>query len=216
MAFPLWFGGGSKGSDEQGALPGTRLRLVSSDTEPATPVYDATLVARLRAGDQNALRDIMTMHGPPLLALASAVAGSAELGDDVVQQVFIRLWDRRESLVVHGSLRQYLWRAARNQAISVRRHERFQRRLGDDPALVAYVARVSRNSGEEALDTAAFVTQVTVVLQALPARCREIFLLNWRDALTPAEIADALGVGVATVRNQILRAVKHLGAHFGR
>ena len=173
---------------------------------------ESRLLARLRTGDQTALRDIIDTHGPSLLTLAAAVAESSELGDDVVQQVFIRLWDRRASLDVQGSLRQYLWRATRNQAISVRRHEQLQHRLANAGPAVPSVM----NAGAEALEAAALLAQVMGVLQELPARCQEMFLLSWRDALTPAEIADALGVGVATVRNQILRAVKHLGAHFGR
>jgi len=180
-----------------------------------SPADEIPLLARLRAGDEKALRVIIDAHGPALLALAAAVTGSAELGDDVVQRVFIRLWDHRETLVVQGPLRKYLWRAARNQAISVRRHEQLQHRTANAAQWPGLAPHVARNVGEQELDAASFISQVTMALQALPARCREIFLLSWRDALTPLEISDALGIGIATVRNQILRAVKHLGAHFG-
>jgi RNA polymerase sigma-70 factor (ECF subfamily) len=215
MMLPVWFGGGGGRSGDEGEPRllhdrQARNKAPVPSTEPLTP-DEARLLSTLRASNQHALREIVDTYGPSLLTLAAAVTGSTELGDDVVQQVFIRLWDHRETLEIRGSLRQYLWRATRNQAISVRRHEEMHHRIARSVRTTPSVT----NAGAAELDAAALLAQVMGVLQELPARCQEIFLLNWRDALTPAEIADALGVGVATVRNQILRAVKHLGEHFG-
>jgi RNA polymerase sigma-70 factor (ECF subfamily) len=183
----------------------------SSDDGDEIPESDQLLIERLRAGDPSAIREIVDAHGPALLRLATAVTGSPELGDDVVQQTLIRLWDRRESLKIQGSLRQYLWRSTRNQAISVQRHERLLNRVAGEAPYKTVVV----NEGAEALDAAALQIQIMGALRELPPRCQEIFLLSWRDSMTAQEIAQALGISVATVRNQILRAVKHLGVHFG-
>jgi RNA polymerase sigma-70 factor (ECF subfamily) len=213
MTLPLWFTRSSEDGNNSDPLLPAR--------EPREPILhrtaaDEPLLTRLRAGEERAFRELIDAHGPALLALATAVTGRAELGDDVVQQVFIRLWDHRETLTVRDSLRQYLWRATRNQAITVRRHEQMHQRIATAAGNEPSARNVASNVGEAELDAAALLTQIRAALEALPARCREIFLLNWRDALTPSEIADALGIGIATVRNQLLRATKHLGQQFGR
>lgn len=176
---------------------------------------DRELIARIRAGDAHALGELMACHAPILLRLAAAVTGSREHARDVVQDVFMWLWLQGPALDVRGDVRGYLWHAARNRARNIVRNERTRERLHDVMQAEAVAApRTSKNFALDFLEAEELAEQVGGALDGVPRRCREIFLLHWRDGLSKDEIAEALEIGVPTVRNQIARAVRRLAEYF--
>ena len=176
---------------------------------------DRELIADIQSGDPRALGALMERHAPLLLRLATVVTGSRENARDVVQDVFMWVWMQGPHLDIRGDVRGYLWQAARNRARNTVRSEHARERLhamvrADDVAL----RRTDRNLAPERLDAEELVAQVHSALVGVPRRCREIFLLRWRDGLTNEEIASALEIGVPTVRNQVARAIRRLAEYF--
>jgi len=176
----------------------------------AAPALDeSALIQRLRAGDVAALDTCMHQYGDRIVRVARVVTGSHDLAWDVAQDVFIELWRSRERLDPDRNLGGYLYRAARHRALDVIRHERSQARVAR--AVVPSPDDVSMaNLGDVAVDSDEFRARVHAVLNALPPRCREIFLLHREAGLDYAEIEAALGVSNATIRNQVSRATRHL------
>ncbi len=173
------------------------------------------LLSEIRRGSPEALGALSDLFSAELLRLAQAITGSIDAASDVVQDVFIEIWSRGSALEIYGSVRGYLWTATRNRARKVVRHEIVEERYRESiqfDQFDQFREASSTNSAPGRLDAEELTAQIHLALKALPPRCREIFLLRWRDDMTVAEIAEIYEIGLPTVRNQIGRAVKHLAS----
>jgi RNA polymerase sigma-70 factor (ECF subfamily) len=177
--------------------------------EPAD-LRDHVLLERIHHSDPEAFAMVVRRHVPTLLRLAQSITGSLESAEDVVQNVLMRLWVRREELDIRSGLRGYLWTAVRNEARQIVRHVKVEERFAVSQQGVGEAQQSAKNTAPEQLAAEDLVTHAHVLLVDLPARCREIFLLSWRDGLTAEEIAAFYEISLRTVQNQIARAVRHL------
>ena len=167
---------------------------------------DRELLDRLRRGDRTAFDTIFRAHYAPLVRLVEALLRERATAEEVVQDVLLELWRRRETLAVEDSLRAYLYRAGRNRALNALRHERVQRR--SEPQLAGESSRPATAHAqlvEEEIAAAA-----AGALAALPAEVRETFELSRAHGLRYAEIASTLGVSVKTVEARMGRALRAL------
>jgi len=188
-----------------------------SDLDDATRQRrDAALVARIRDGDADALGELIRYYALPLSAVASALLGANPWVDDVVQDVFLSLWEHRVSLTVRSNVAGYLRRAVRNRTLNVLRHERAHQRIADVAERDTDLPRVATNEGERRLDDADLDARLRTALRHVPPRPREVFLLNWEGGLSYQEIADLLGVTTRTVSQQMYRATQRLLLYFPR
>ena len=169
-------------------------------------VSDTVLLAGLRAGDQAAFDAIFRAHYAPLVRVVEAMLHRRDVAEEVVQEVMLELWRRRETLVVEESLRAYLFRAARNRALNSLRHDAIAKRAEpvvaeDTVAPSGAHAQLVEEEIEVALRTA---------MNDLPDRCREVFELSRVHGLRYAEIATTLGISVKTVEAQMGKALRIL------
>jgi len=166
------------------------------------------LVERVRTGDEQAFADIFDAYYARLVAFARAGLQTRDTAEEMVQDVFVHLWARRESLVIERSLTAYLFRAVRNRISNERRalrletayNEQIVREIGGGDA-----ARADDQIGEAELEQA-----LADALARLPERPRQVFLLNRREHLRYAEIASVLGIAVKTVEMHMARALAAL------
>jgi RNA polymerase sigma-70 factor (ECF subfamily) len=133
--------------------------------------------------------------------------GSAEAAEDLVQELFLRLWDTRGPRDASRLTRPYLYVAARNRALKYLRHARvadawIHHAGGDTPA--SAVTPEDDCVAHELQDAAARA------VAELPPRCRAVFVLRRRDHLGYQEIARRLGVSLGTVKSQMWRAAEQL------
>ena len=169
-------------------------------------VDDRELLARIRRGDEGAFDTLFRQYYAPLVALAESLLRRRAEAEEVVQDVMLELWRRRETLVIEETWRAYLFRAARNRALNELRHER-----------VAQLAEPFVR-GEESVGPAAHAQLVAEELDnaivravaALPDPVRETFELSLKSGLKYNEIASVLGVSVKTVEARMGRALKEL------
>lgn len=185
------------------------------DETAATPAgdrqaWDAELVRRIRAGDERALETVFRAHYAGMASFVQRFVHSPDLAEELVQDVFFKLWSKREQLAEIETFRTYLFRAARNTALNYLRRAKLERRwreeqgTDDDPP-TTFAADDETVEQEVA-------TAVKEAINRLPPRCREIFLLSRDGGLTYAEIARSLEISVKTVETQMGRALKSLRA----
>lgn len=178
------------------------------DAEGAVPTGDAELVRRIRAGDERALEAVFRAHYAGMASFVQRFVRSPDVAEELVQDVFFKLWSKREQLAEIETLRTYLFRAARNTALNHLRRLKLERRwqeeqgVDDDPP-TTFAADEETSEGEVA-------AAVQDAIGRLPPRCREIFLMSRDGGLTYAEIASALEISVKTVETQMGRALKSL------
>ncbi len=167
---------------------------------------DTELLAALRSGDQSAFDAIFRAHYAALVRVVEAMLHRRDLAEEVVQEVMLELWRRRETLTVEESLRAYLFRAARNRALNALRHDAIAKRAEpvvaeDSVAPAGAQAQLVEEEIEVALREA---------MNELPERCREVFELSRVHGLRYAEIATTLGISVKTVEAQMGKALRIL------
>jgi len=170
------------------------------------------LLERIRAGDPEAFVQVFQRYHDALLRFARAGLHGAAEAEDVVQDVFLRLWRDRSQLTVDRSLRAYLLAAVRNRIIDgVRRQAVVERS--------AELQVVAGGGGDQApvwpadpAELSELDAAIRACVAALPERCRTAFLLCRQQDLTYAEAAAVMGVTAATVKTQMARALAALRA----
>lgn len=165
------------------------------------------LMERVRADDVCALDALISVYWRPLVVYACEIVGSRDAAEDVVQDVFVRVWARRSEWRPRGSVRSFLYRMTRNRALNERRARRVRelwaaRERAWDPVAPATPLRL--------LETREVGEQVRRAIAALPARQREIVTLARFHGLSHAQIAEVLGISQNTVANHIRAAFASL------
>ena len=128
------------------------------------------------------------------------------VAEEIVQDVMLELWRRRETLVEGGSAQAYLFQSVRNRSLNFIRHERVERRAEPEAERVAAVQAPAHSTlVEEEIDVA-----LKRAVAGLPDRCREVFELSRTHGLKYSEIATVLGISVKTVEAQMGKALKSL------
>ena len=140
----------------------------------------------------------------PLGMYALRILEDVDEAQDVVQEAFGAVWELVSTGAVIRSFKSYMYMSVRNIALMRLRNTRANVNISE-------VEDVT----EEAIDTFERDARLWRAIDALPARCREIFLMSKRDGITYAEIADELGVSVKTVENQISEAYERLRGDLG-
>jgi len=193
---------------DTGGIQFRELAYVRAHKLPVAQVnedQDRQLLQRIRGGDEVALDILMDRYWSSLHAYLSRILLRPDLAEDLVQEVFVRLWTRRETWELEGSVRGLLFQIGRRLALdeqkqSRRRLIRLERRR---PAagVPTPAEELERTDLERALDRA---------VAALPERRRVTFLMARWEGLSHREIANLLGVSVQTVANQLTTALAEL------
>lgn len=157
-----------------------------ADTPGSISQRDQALISRIRLGEEAAMSELLRTYGVKLMRAAVPITGSEDVAQDVVQDVFIRIWDTRTQLEIRGSVAAYLYRAVRNRALDIRKHERAQRSL-ESRLLVEYEHEYEGEpSGTRHADMPqdGLTAEVEQALASLSPRTREIFLLRVEHGLS--------------------------------
>ncbi|MGH7527326.1 MAG: RNA polymerase sigma-70 factor [Gemmatimonadales bacterium] len=177
-------------------------------TQPRSPHLPPGGPLQASEGDPAPAFDtLVRKHYGRLCNFAFRFVESREVAEDVVQDVFTHLWQRRENFDIRDPL-PYLYQAVRNRAVSHRRGQAVRERWRE---------RTRETDGRHLASAASFQVEATELAEAaaravaeLPARCRLIFTMSREQDLSYAEIAQVLGISVKTVETQMGRALKML------
>jgi len=172
-------------------------------------VDDRELLARLGRGDEAAFDAIFRAWYAPLVWQATRTVRDQAVAEELVQDVLLELWRRREQLAADGSPQAYLFRATRNRALNHLRHLKVQR--ASAPQLAGDGVRAASAPAE--LEAEEMTAAVHEALGELTPRCREVFEMSRVEGLRYHEIAERLGVSVKAVEAQMGKALRTLREH---
>jgi RNA polymerase sigma-70 factor, ECF subfamily len=195
-----------------------RRRYQSPTADPGASVIDQASIDRrwidgIQRGDEAAFRDAFLHYQPWLVNIAYALVASDADAQEIVQEVMLNLWTKRQTLSVRQSLVSYLYAAVRKRAISALRRRRVER---------AWLARVLRSRGafgpgpvpespdrlpvESDLAVGELQAAIARAVAKLPGRRRETLVLHRVGQITNAQIAELMGVSIRTVDTQLHQA----------
>jgi RNA polymerase sigma-70 factor (ECF subfamily) len=169
-------------------------------------------IARARSGDVGAFEAIFRAHYRRLCLFAEGFVNSRDQAEDLVEEVFVRTWESRESCRGCNSLKAYLYVAVRNRAFKLLRHRRVADRVAERARSGGPVPGMSTTRNDPAEYTAAgeLARAVERAIASLPERSRQAYLLHRQHGMSYAEIAATMEISAKTVENHIARAVKAL------
>ncbi len=182
--------------------------IASSSLDAGFPPEDVqrALFSRLAAGDETAFDTIFRTWYAPLVRIATYLLHDGGIAEEVVQEVMLEVWRRRESLAFEQEPRRYLMRATRNRALNHVRHEAVvSRAAARDIAEEAHAATAPAMVQAAELEVA-----IAQAVATLPDRCRAVFELSRRHHMSYADIAAALDIAPKTVENQMGKALRML------
>lgn len=168
---------------------------------------EAYLLQKLKEGDIRALELIFNQHYSNLCRYLVLLFKNQLLVDHIAQDIFVYLWENRQTIEIKTSLEAYLYSAGRYKAINQLRNTSKRETISksiiasssmeDKPADVALELKELEQIIEDAINT-------------LPERCQKIFRLSREEDLSYKEIAKLLNLSVNTVENQMGIALKKL------
>ncbi|MBX2974377.1 MAG: RNA polymerase sigma-70 factor [Flavobacteriales bacterium] len=160
--------------------------------------------APIAAGDRNAFEALFKLHYRPLCAFAIQYVKDADRAEDLVQDLFFRLWMDRERTKVTISLKSYLFQAVRNRCLNALNAQGRVRSLNEE------VDEVEEETGRTEDEHTERAARVHAAIEGLPEERRKVFKLSRHEGLKYHEIAERLGISVKTVENQMGKALKTL------
>jgi RNA polymerase sigma-70 factor (ECF subfamily) len=170
---------------------------------------DSSLSARLAAGDDRALAEVVDRLGTAVQAAALSVLGDRAAAEDVVQDVFVDLWCSPQRFDERlGTLRTYLMMRARHRASDVLRSE--HRRTGRELRSERLVPRQREPSPSDLVTEAATGSAVRAAVRSLPTEQREVVELAYFGGLSYRDVARALGIPEGTAKSRVRLALTKL------
>jgi RNA polymerase sigma-70 factor, ECF subfamily len=164
-------------------------------------------VERIRGGDEVAFEAFFRAFYEPLCRFAYRLIRDSADAEQLVQDVFMNIWQKRSDWSPPSTVRSYVYRATKNQALNYLRN----RKRRDDLEELEFSNEVPvLSSPQEEYEKKELLEAVQQAIELLPVRCRLVFVLHRHDGLTYAEIADVLDISHKTVETQIGRALKML------
>lgn len=170
-------------------------------------ISDEDLLLLFQTGDEGAFKEMFNRYDRLLFVYAYRKLQSKEEAKDVVQEVFINLWNNREHLNVNNSLKVYLYGAVRNRALNVLRHKNI-----DDKCIASLQLLIDAESAttDYLIREKDIMLLIEKEISLLPPKMREVFELRRKEYLSNREIAEYMHISEQTVATHIKRALKVL------
>lgn len=165
-------------------------------------ISEEELILALNKGNLQAFNELFDRYGKRLHHFSMGYLKSVENAEEIVQDVFMKIWDNRLELSAQKSIESYFFTIARNGILNTIRKSKSEQ---------AYLNYVKINPGknvflDEELDFNELERAYHQVIEQLSPRRREIFKLSRVQSLSNAEIAEKMSISVKTVENQMISA----------
>lgn len=167
---------------------------------------DIALVNKLAHDDEVAFEVLFHKYKDKLYSFLIHLGNSASAAEDVLQDVFMKIWDRRTQLGDIDNFNAYLFRMAANQAINLMRRQSREIRILDELKLYT----IDENGTAQAMSEKEVQETLAKALATLPQQQYKVFMLSREHGLKYDDIAAEMGISSATVRNHMVQALKKL------
>jgi RNA polymerase sigma-70 factor (ECF subfamily) len=166
---------------------------------------EAEIIRRIKEGDKGQFESLFRSSYVSLVRYAMTIIKDHDSAEEIVQELFFRLWQDKEKIKIESSLNGYLFRSVHNRCLHFIDHARVVDRHAEE---VSHNQPESAENPSEILLHKELQERIAGVLERLPERCGKIFCMSRFEGLKYSEIAEKLAVSVKTVESNMGRALK--------
>ncbi len=170
-------------------------------------IKEQILVQRLKDGDRTAFELLFHFYYPGLVIYSTQFMTDRSTAEEIVQDFFVRLWEKRQNIHSADSLKSYFFTSIRNSSLNYLKHKKIES---------GYINEITELSNNNLLyDPDLYIVselqeKIDSAINDLPKRCKEIFVMSRFKGLSNDEIATELSLSKRTVETQISNAIKIL------
>ena len=162
------------------------------------------LILELQNGDEACFTSIFNQFYAQLVLYAYRITNDQNAAEDIIENAFISLWNKRNSLSEIRSLKSYLYTIARNGCLSwIRKNKREKSRY-------KIISSVEEGFDKTALENMIYsetMAKIYAAMDKLPPQCRKVFILHYIEGKKIAEIAEELKISIGTVKTHKVRGI---------
>lgn len=167
--------------------------------------YEQSLIERIKSHDKKAFRILFDRYYRSLCFFACKYVSDLIVAEDLVQDLFVKLWDDSDSLNLERSLNSYLYKAVKNSCLNHLKHLQVENKYIQHKQELESSTFFQEQMEQEELRRAIYSA-----IEKLPPSCKKVFELSRFDGLKHKEIAREMGISVNTVKAQMVKAIKTL------
>jgi RNA polymerase sigma-70 factor, ECF subfamily len=167
---------------------------------------DTHFIELLAKKDESAFEKVFKDNFKKLQSYAITIVGDENVAEEMVQNVFFKLWDRSEKINIQSSIAAYLYRAVYNESCNYLKHQKVKQ------GFLNYSKHAMSDISTEKASKKVLVTEleqrIKNALNDLPEQCRTVFQLSRFEELKYQQISDTLGISIKTVEAQMGKALR--------
>lgn len=171
---------------------------------------DNELISLLKDNKESALTAIYRVYWEELFISAFNVLKDRQACEDIIQEIFIKLWTRRKDLEIAVSLKSYLHASVRYEVFRQIKKGTVREDIFD-----CFYERILYPSVSVDLEYKELVTRIASIVETLPVKCREVYKLSREEQLSHKEISSRLNISTKTVENHLTKALRILKMSLG-
>lgn len=169
---------------------------------------------QIRKGDKKAFESVFRLYSGQLFNYAREIVKDNYLAEEVIQEIFIKLWQNKERILIEQSLKSYLFRSTFHSCVNLIKHKSVE-----DKYKAFFLHHISMSDTNEALSDDFPLSDllgselsdiIAKAIEKLPDQCRQVFLMSRYGNLKHEAIARKLNLSINTVHTQISRALTRL------
>jgi len=168
-------------------------------------ISENEIIRRIRQGDIGQFESLFRSSYVSLVRYAKTLIKDHDSAEEIVQDLFFRLWQDKEKLNIESSLNGYLFRSVHNKCLHFIEHKKVVERYAEE---MSSKQPDKQESPADILQYRELQAKVSRILKRLPERCGQVFYLSRFEGLKYTEIAEKLSVSVKTVESNMGRALK--------
>lgn len=166
---------------------------------------DQEIVDALHANDKGVFEQAFRFYYQRLCNYACNIVDDMDEAEEVVQQLFLNVWEKRMQIEINTSLKSYLYRAAHNACLNKLKQTKVRKLYADEQIQITGTGY--EHTSQTILKTE-LEKQIDKAINTLPEQCRLVFKLSRFEEMKYAEIATHLGISIKTVENHMGKALK--------
>lgn len=170
------------------------------------PSESREIFEKIKKGDERAFEVLFSTYYKSLCNYAFRLLDENEGAEEVAQDIFVKLWEKRSTIDIETSLNNYLFRSVKNHCLNIIQHNKIKNQYSER---VKDFAKQNHDYSQYFIEPG-LAAKIETSIHSMPEKRKEIFRLSREDGLKYKEIADRLNISIKTVEAQMGLALKYL------